>query len=647
MVHSKVMIVDDGFLRIGSANINNRSMGADTECDLAFEATTEDHRDFFRSLRRGLIGHFCGVERGHHRGQRGRSVWIHRSPCAKRRGQGLAADRLRNGAGRCAMTDIIQPIADPKQPLNLQRTARRMWTARTVLAVAGTAAALTGLALAWRTTSLSDYTDIGYVASFISRHAQSALAPLFAVCVFVLGGLVVFPVIVLIAATAAALGPWIGALSATAGRAREFAAAVHDRPLSRSQAAAIAARRARLARSEPHRRQGRGRGGDDPDGAGGAVLARQRAGRRQPAAADGLPDRHRARHGARHRHHGSAGCADRGLRQECLMVERGAARPDHPALDRGLSRGAVRGDLVERTPHVTETIRIMTWNVHGTFNLNPDFDLEGVSSIIDKWSPDVVALQEVDSRGRTDDVFGRLADAVGEHRVEARSIVTEDGDYGQVLISRWPFAREPDVTDVSYQEREPRRAISAAIRLADRRGDRGGDPSRPQHARALRAGAGARRPGGCAPHRRGRRLQRLVLGQVGSAGAGVALPGADAAADVSVSASGVAARPHLRHAERDHGEGVDRPRGAGLFGPSAGTGGCRVFRRWVSPTKLRLRLVEAAVEGPRRKRLQEAQAPVPRPGAGVPRIGPWRAKTLLFSRAGCGYIALLLHRLTV
>jgi phospholipase D1/2 len=45
MVHSKVMIVDDGFLRIGSANINNRSMGADTECDLAFEAASEDHRE--------------------------------------------------------------------------------------------------------------------------------------------------------------------------------------------------------------------------------------------------------------------------------------------------------------------------------------------------------------------------------------------------------------------------------------------------------------------------------------------------------------------------------------------------------------------------------------------------------------------------
>jgi endonuclease/exonuclease/phosphatase family metal-dependent hydrolase len=105
----------------------------------------------------------------------------------------------------------------------------------------------------------------------------------------------------------------------------------------------------------------------------------------------------------------------------------------------------------------------MTWNVHGTFNLNPDFDLEGVSAIIEKWSPDVVALQEVDSRGRTDDPFAVLADVVGEHRADARSIVTQDGDYGQVLLSKFPFAATPVISDVSYQEREPRRAISARI----------------------------------------------------------------------------------------------------------------------------------------------------------------------------------------
>ena len=115
------------------------------------------------------------------------------------------------------------------------------------------------------------------------------------------------------------------------------------------------------------------------------------------------------------------------------------------------------------TKKVTATLRIMTWNVHGIFHLNPGFDLDGVCSIIRHWSPDIVALQEVDSRGRTDDPFALLAKAVGHHSVDARSIVTKDGDYGQVLLSRWPFAEPPKISDVSYQEREPRRAIAARI----------------------------------------------------------------------------------------------------------------------------------------------------------------------------------------
>jgi phosphatidylserine/phosphatidylglycerophosphate/cardiolipin synthase-like enzyme/uncharacterized membrane protein YdjX (TVP38/TMEM64 family) len=36
-VHAKVMIVDDAFARVGSSNLSNRSMGLDTECDVAVE----------------------------------------------------------------------------------------------------------------------------------------------------------------------------------------------------------------------------------------------------------------------------------------------------------------------------------------------------------------------------------------------------------------------------------------------------------------------------------------------------------------------------------------------------------------------------------------------------------------------------------
>lgn len=108
-------------------------------------------------------------------------------------------------------------------------------------------------------------------------------------------------------------------------------------------------------------------------------------------------------------------------------------------------------------------MRFMTWNVHGTFNLNTKFDLEGVCSIVRRWAPDVVALQEVDSRSRSDDPFAKLAIAVGDHRVHAKSIVTQDGDYGQMLLSRFPFSDVPEIVDVSYREREPRRAIATGL----------------------------------------------------------------------------------------------------------------------------------------------------------------------------------------
>lgn len=56
MVHSKLMIIDDWFLRVGSANMNNRSMGLDSECDLAIEGNDHRARTAIERLRWRLIG---------------------------------------------------------------------------------------------------------------------------------------------------------------------------------------------------------------------------------------------------------------------------------------------------------------------------------------------------------------------------------------------------------------------------------------------------------------------------------------------------------------------------------------------------------------------------------------------------------------
>jgi phosphatidylserine/phosphatidylglycerophosphate/cardiolipin synthase-like enzyme/uncharacterized membrane protein YdjX (TVP38/TMEM64 family) len=55
-VHAKVLVIDDALAKIGSANFSNRSMGLDTECDLAVEARDAASATFVASVRDRLLG---------------------------------------------------------------------------------------------------------------------------------------------------------------------------------------------------------------------------------------------------------------------------------------------------------------------------------------------------------------------------------------------------------------------------------------------------------------------------------------------------------------------------------------------------------------------------------------------------------------
>ncbi len=61
-VHAKVLIVDDRLVRIGSSNVNNRSLGFDTECDVAFETADAPQRAFALGLRHSLLAEHLGCE---------------------------------------------------------------------------------------------------------------------------------------------------------------------------------------------------------------------------------------------------------------------------------------------------------------------------------------------------------------------------------------------------------------------------------------------------------------------------------------------------------------------------------------------------------------------------------------------------------
>jgi phosphatidylserine/phosphatidylglycerophosphate/cardiolipin synthase-like enzyme len=66
ILHSKAAVIDDRLVRVGSTNLNNRSLGLDTECDLAIDAMTagaaaSSTRSAIARVRAKMLAHHLGV----------------------------------------------------------------------------------------------------------------------------------------------------------------------------------------------------------------------------------------------------------------------------------------------------------------------------------------------------------------------------------------------------------------------------------------------------------------------------------------------------------------------------------------------------------------------------------------------------------
>jgi endonuclease/exonuclease/phosphatase family metal-dependent hydrolase len=111
------------------------------------------------------------------------------------------------------------------------------------------------------------------------------------------------------------------------------------------------------------------------------------------------------------------------------------------------------------------SIKFLTWNIHGGVGLDGQRNLPRIIAMVREIGPDVAALQEVDGRalgGSPSPRLAHLMDAIGMHSATAAAISTPDGDYGQVLLSRWPLTAISD-TDISVARREPRRLLGATV----------------------------------------------------------------------------------------------------------------------------------------------------------------------------------------
>jgi uncharacterized membrane protein YdjX (TVP38/TMEM64 family) len=216
MMHSKVMIVDNVLLRIGSANLNNRSFGLDTECDLAFQAQTPAQRTAIAGVRNRMLGHFCGADAE----QVAASICRTNSLTATARSlayDGHSLQPIDLGGIESAAISALESVADPERPIAppafLQNfvgerpPAQRL---RRFAKIVGFAMIIIALALVWHFTPLSTLADPESIQERLAEIADMPGAPFIVIAVFIVGGLLVFPVLLLIAATAATFGPWLG-----------------------------------------------------------------------------------------------------------------------------------------------------------------------------------------------------------------------------------------------------------------------------------------------------------------------------------------------------------------------------------------------------------------------------------------------------
>ena len=217
-VHSKVMIVDDALVRIGSANLTNRSMGLDTECDLAVESGgSASIEGSIAALRSRLVGEHLGIDPGA----------VARFLAAN--GSMIGTIEALRGPGRTLVPltgevpewqDRLFPetiLFDWERPVDSDELLRDILpgnvrkSMRTSLIV-GAAILLTIFAMgaAWVLTPLRDWIDLDTVTRIAVSVKEMPAGPLLAIAAYVAGGLVVFPVSLLIIATVFAFGPVAG-----------------------------------------------------------------------------------------------------------------------------------------------------------------------------------------------------------------------------------------------------------------------------------------------------------------------------------------------------------------------------------------------------------------------------------------------------
>jgi phosphatidylserine/phosphatidylglycerophosphate/cardiolipin synthase-like enzyme/uncharacterized membrane protein YdjX (TVP38/TMEM64 family) len=264
-LHAKLMMVDDRLLRVGSANMSNRSLGLDSECDIALEAAGDDAARIARSVRwvrNDLLAEHLDTDVD----TVARAIREHGGLIA-----GIESLRAPDDADARTLIPLTHDVPewmerlvpdtrklDPERPIQPDLLLERFLPARervtdaddaeeteaeaadtqvgevapgevaklrddsaesapavpnrrprlrALLRFAAALSIATLVALAWSLTPLKDLSNLDAALTLAERWAGDPFAPLYAVGVYVVASLAFVPVTLLVTATGLVFGP--------------------------------------------------------------------------------------------------------------------------------------------------------------------------------------------------------------------------------------------------------------------------------------------------------------------------------------------------------------------------------------------------------------------------------------------------------
>ena len=225
IVHAKLMVVDDRLVRVGSANMSNRSMWLDSECDLAIEALADGRTEkAIANFRNRLLAEHLGAS----------ADAVAHSLSA---GQSLigVVDKLGSSQRTLLPFEVEESewnekvlpasaVFDPERPMAPEKLLEefippevRQTGRQRLLRLGLILLVLLGFSAAWRWTPLGEWLSMERITGWIEHLRGSPSAPFIILGGYVVGSLVLVPVTLMILATAFAFGPLAGSAYSLGG----------------------------------------------------------------------------------------------------------------------------------------------------------------------------------------------------------------------------------------------------------------------------------------------------------------------------------------------------------------------------------------------------------------------------------------------